>query len=172
MNFETEMLERRDMLMSFAMRSLRNRDDALDAVQETFLRALTHRDSFEPGTNLSAWLVTIMKNHLRGQYRTASRIVFTDDVTYADSLPSPDSPHAALEAKEDMEAISAMPSSTQCLLWMRGVGSSYREIARDFRVCENTAKTLIRRARTDLCALTGRARVNLRTGEALSPLSR
>lgn len=172
MNFETEMLKRREMLMSYAMRWLRNKDDSSDAVQETFLRALSNRSSYEAGTNMSAWLITILKNFLRGQHRAASRTVFTDDANYADCLVAHDSPHSVLEAKEEMEAISAMRPRSQCVLWMIGVGSSYREIGRDFGVGENTAKTLVRRARTELCALTGRERVNLITGAALSPLSR
>ena len=56
-------------LRAFAISLSGNVDRADDLVQETLLRALVNIDSFEPGTNLSAWLFTILRNLFRSEYR-------------------------------------------------------------------------------------------------------
>ena len=56
-------------LRAFAISLCGNVDRADDLVQETMLRALANIDSFQPGTNMSAWLFTILRNHFRSEYR-------------------------------------------------------------------------------------------------------
>ena len=56
-------------LRAFAISLCGNVDRADDLVQETLLRALANIDSFQPGTNMSAWLFTILRNHFRSEYR-------------------------------------------------------------------------------------------------------
>ena len=57
-------------LRAFAISLCGNVDRADDLVQETLLRALANIDSFQPGTNMSAWLFTILRNHFRSEYRS------------------------------------------------------------------------------------------------------
>ena len=57
-------------------------------MQDTFLQALTHLDSFRPGTNLTAWLVTILRNRFRDQYRRRRREIEDADGHYAGTLNS------------------------------------------------------------------------------------
>ena len=56
-------------LRAFAISLCGHVDRADDLVQETLLRALAHIDSFEPGTNMPAWLFTILRNLFRSEYR-------------------------------------------------------------------------------------------------------
>ena len=51
----------------------KEREDALDLVQETYYRAIANQDKFHEGTNLKAWLMTIMKNIFINNYRKASK---------------------------------------------------------------------------------------------------
>ena len=73
-------------LRAFAISLCGNVDRADDLVQETLLRALANIDSFQPGTNMSAWLFTILRNLFRSEYRKRRREVEDADGSYAESL--------------------------------------------------------------------------------------
>src|SRR6202167_5962274 len=73
-------------LRAFAISLCGNVDRADDLVQEALLRAWANLDSFEPGTNMSAWLFTILRNLFRSEYRKRRREVPDGDGTYAESL--------------------------------------------------------------------------------------
>src|ERR1700749_4350087 len=61
-------------LRAFAISLSGNGDRADDLVQETLLRALANIDSFQPGSNLPAWLFTILRNLFRSDYRKRLRL--------------------------------------------------------------------------------------------------
>ena len=66
-------------LKPFAIRLTRDRDDAQDLLQETVLKAYSNREKFTEGTNLRAWLYTIMKNTFITNYqRMVRRNTFID----------------------------------------------------------------------------------------------
>ena len=71
-------------LRAFAISLCGNVDRADDLVQETLLRALANIDSFQPGTNMSAWLFTILRNHFRSEYRKRRREVEDSDGHHAE----------------------------------------------------------------------------------------
>src|SRR6201992_979910 len=75
-------------LRAFAISLCGNVDRADDLVQETLLRALANIDTFQPGTNMSAWLFTILRNLFRSEYRKRRREVEDADGSYAEQLPS------------------------------------------------------------------------------------
>src|ERR1700675_906488 len=75
-------------LRAFAISLSGNVDRADDLVQETILRALANIDSFQPGTNMSAWLFTILRNLFRSEYRKRRREVEDADGSYAEALTS------------------------------------------------------------------------------------
>src|SRR5271168_2836164 len=75
-------------LRAFAISLSGNVDRADDLVQETLLRALANIESFEPGTNMSAWLFTILRNLFRSEYRKRRREVEDADGRYAETLKS------------------------------------------------------------------------------------
>ena len=75
-------------LRAFAISLCGNVDRADDLVQETLLRALANIDSFQPGTNMPAWLFTILRNLFRSEYRKRRREVEDADGRYAETLKS------------------------------------------------------------------------------------
>src|SRR5579885_2837960 len=84
-------------LRAFAIALCGKMDHADDLVQETLLRALTHIDSFAPGTNMSAWLFTILRNLFRSEYRKRRREVEEAEGSYAETLTSLPEQNSRLE---------------------------------------------------------------------------
>src|ERR1700719_2218446 len=82
---ETEALASVDSLYRTALRLTRVRADAEDLVQETYLKAFRAADQFEPGTNLRAWLFTILHNTARNRARDRSRDVVSVDSELVDN---------------------------------------------------------------------------------------
>src|ERR671934_1321126 len=72
-DFSAEVLRFLEPLFATAMRLTRNRADAEDLVQDTFVKAFRHANQFARGTNLRAWLYTILHNTWRNRRRDASR---------------------------------------------------------------------------------------------------
>src|ERR1051325_7848518 len=90
--FEAEALASLDSLYRTAVRLTRVPADAEDLVQETYLKAFRAADRFEPGTNLRAWLFTILHNTARNQARDRARdtvAVDSEIVDRAADAPAP-----------------------------------------------------------------------------------
>src|SRR5437868_13448559 len=87
-------------LRAFAISLCGNVDRADDLVQETLLRALANINSFEPGSNMPAWLFTILRNLFRSEYRKRRREVEDADGTYAETLKSHPEQHSRVEFDE------------------------------------------------------------------------
>ena len=77
--FETGVTPHLDSLFNLALKMTRNRKDAEDLLQDTLLRAFRFFGSFEPGTNLKAWLFRILKNSFINRYRKGQREPATVD---------------------------------------------------------------------------------------------
>src|ERR687897_2820925 len=84
-------------LRAFAISLCGQVDRADDLVQDTLLRALSHIDRFERGTNLNAWLFTILRNLFHSEYRKRKREVEDVDGTYAAKLKTALNQHAHLD---------------------------------------------------------------------------
>src|SRR6185436_783320 len=93
-------------LRAFAISLCGNVDRADDLVQETLLRALSNINSFEPGTNMPAWLFTILRNLFRSEYRKRRREVEDADGRYADTLKSHPEQHGRVEFEEFRVALA------------------------------------------------------------------
>src|SRR5215510_1728134 len=78
-SFEAEALASLDSLYRTALRLTHRPADAEDLVQETYLKAFRSADRFEPGTNLRAWLFTILHNTARNRLRDQARDTVTVD---------------------------------------------------------------------------------------------
>src|SRR6059036_1406317 len=87
-------------LRAFAISLSGNGDRADDLVQETLLRALANIDSFQPGSNMPAWLFAILRNLFRTEYRKRRREVEDADGRHVDSLKSPPQQPSRVEFEE------------------------------------------------------------------------
>jgi RNA polymerase sigma-70 factor (ECF subfamily) len=141
-------------LRAFAVSLSGNVDRADDLVQETLLRAIANIDLFQPGTNMSAWLFTILRNHFRSEYRRRRREVEDPDGRHVDSLKSPPQQHSRLEFAEFRRALAKLPpDQCEALILVSASGFSYEEAA---AICESavgTIKSRVSRARARLSNL-------------------
>jgi RNA polymerase sigma-70 factor (ECF subfamily) len=141
-------------LRAFAISLSGNVDRADDLVQETLLRALVNIDSFEPGTNLPAWLFTILRNLFRSEYRKRRREVEDTDGTYAESLKSQPEQESRIEFQEFREALAKLPDDQrEALILVGASGFSYEEAAGICDCAVGTIKSRVNRARTRLAEL-------------------
>src|SRR5260370_34694148 len=81
-----EMLSLIPKLRAFAVSLSHDRDQAEDLIQETLLSACRNIDRFQPGTNMVAWLFTILRNHFYSEYRRRRRDVQDVEGGYTKSL--------------------------------------------------------------------------------------
>lgn len=95
--FEAIALEHFDALYNTALRLTRNPTDAQDLVQETYLKAFRFFHRFEPGTNIKAWLFTILRNTYINAYRKAVRQQRTD---FEQIMPLYVAPHTSAEWRD------------------------------------------------------------------------
>jgi RNA polymerase sigma-70 factor (ECF subfamily) len=141
-------------LRAFAISLSGSVNNADDLVQETVMRAMTHIDSFTPGTNMSAWLLTILRNLFRSQYRKRRREVEDPDGSYLASLKLPAEQFGRLEFKELIEALAKLPYvQREALLLVAASGFSYDEAAAICEVAVGTIKSRVSRARQLLAEL-------------------
>ena len=141
-------------LRAFAISLSGNVDRADDLVQETLLRAIANIDSFQPGTNMSAWLFTILRNLFRSEYRKRRREVEDADGSYAESLKSHPEQNSRLEFQEFRTALSKLPpDQREALILVGASGFSYEEAAAICECAVGTIKSRVNRARTRLAGL-------------------
>ena len=138
-------------LRAFAISLSGNPDRADDLVQETLLRALANIDSFEPGSNLSAWLFTILRNLFRSDYRKRRREVEDADGNYAKTLKTQPAQSAHLEFEEFRNALYKLPQDQrEALILVGASGFSYEDAATICECAVGTIKSRVNRARTRL----------------------
>jgi RNA polymerase sigma-70 factor (ECF subfamily) len=162
--FEADALALLDSLYRTALRLSRVPADAEDLVQETYLKAFRASATFEPGTNLRAWLFSILHNTWRNRIRDRARnTVDTDSEIVeraADFVPFPDGGESApVETPETLllretlapelqTAIDSLPGAFRQAVWLRDVEEfSYAEIADMLDIPAGTVMSRISRGR-------------------------
>jgi len=162
--FEAEALATLDSLYRTALRLTRDPADADDLVQDTYLKAFRAADRFAPGTNLRAWLFTILHNTARNRARDRARQAVDVDSEAVErsadtrgvaaaggSMPF-ETPETLLLretlAPELQEAIDDLPAAFRQAVWLRDVEEfSYAEIAAMLDVPIGTVMSRISRGR-------------------------
>jgi RNA polymerase sigma-70 factor (ECF subfamily) len=140
-------------LYATACHLTRNPHDAEDLVQETYLRAYRAFDGSTPGTNIRAWLYTILYRVRTDSFRRASRSPKTVELT--DEGPAVPPPQDALASGgEDLtRALQALPEAFRTAVVLRDVEDlSYQEIADVLEVPIGTVMSRIHRGRSLLRA--------------------
>jgi RNA polymerase sigma-70 factor (ECF subfamily) len=166
-SFTAEIMGLLEPLYATAMRLTRNRADAEDLVQDTFVKALRFEDRFAPGTNLKAWLFTILHNTWKNRLRGAAREPVDVDSERIEDASAQAGASGALAAVETPErillresldadlqaALDEMPEAFREAVWLRDVEEfSYAEIAEMLGVPVGTVMSRISRGRRMLFA--------------------
>lgn len=150
--FQAALVEHLGYLRAFAQFLARDRALADDLVQETVLRALCNVDKFVPGTNLRAWLSTILRNQFYNELRSRSRMA-----AYA-GIPRPTGQNcdqeSHLEIRDFMRAYRSLPAMQREALSLVGAnGYSYEEAAQIAGCAQGTVKSRVSRGRAELARL-------------------
>jgi RNA polymerase sigma-70 factor (ECF subfamily) len=169
-DFEQVALPLMDQVYTTALYLTRDRDEADDLLQETFLRAYRFWSRFEPGTNCRAWLLTILHNVFRNRYRERQReqrTVEIDEQLDAQRLvagsETGDPAHLVLENLLDGEIQTALqslpPDYLEAVLLVDLQELTYEEAARAMDCPVGTVRSRLSRGRSRLhAALLGYAR--------------
>ena len=152
-------LEFLEPLYATALRLTRNAADAEDLVQDTFVKALRFSDRFTPGTNLKAWLYTILLNTWRNRRRDAAREAVDIDSPRVEEAASGGEGPAALDTPEQIllratvrddlqAALDTLPEAFREAVWLRDVEEfTYAEIAEMVGIPIGTVMSRISRGR-------------------------
>lgn len=145
-------------LRAFAISLTRNVPEADDLVQETILKAWSNIEKFTAGTDMRAWLFTILRNTFFSSKRKTRREVADSDGVHAASIyekPHHDGRLAFTDFSRAFDQLT--PEHREVLILVGANGYSYEEAAGMMGVAVGTAKSRANRARARLCDLLGMA---------------
>ena len=141
---------------AFAISLIGHAEGADDLVQETLVRALSNLDKFERGTNMRAWLFTILRNQFYTAYRKKSREVEDPEGIIAGKLRSLPEQNGHIELNELRSALAMLSvKQREAVILVGAEGLSYEEVARICGTQLGTIKSRVNRARTRLAELLG-----------------
>src|ERR1043165_3808291 len=154
--FKTELIELLPSLRAFARSLAHNPAQADDLVQDTLVKALANVDRFEPGTNLRAWLFTILRNHYYSQLRKAKREVEDAEGRMAARLAVRPEQDGSVDLEDFKIAFAQLqPDHREVLTLVGASGCSYEEAAEICGCAVGTIKSRVNRARKKLSDLLG-----------------
>lgn len=142
-----------DFLKPFAFNLTKDNEDAKDLIQETLFKALANRDKYNWGTNIKAWMFTIMRNIFINDYRKKAKHQIVSDTSDNDFLinykqsTSFVEGEARLQVKEILEAIHELPDIFKQPFQLYFDGYKYHEISEVLQEPLGTIKSRIHFAR-------------------------
>ncbi|NDU99783.1 sigma-70 family RNA polymerase sigma factor [Pseudoroseicyclus tamaricis] len=135
-------------LRAFGRSLTRNANDADDLVQETLMKAIGAAHSFKPGTNLRAWLFTIMRNTFYTNANRARRETTGAADCVSGLVTTPDTQEWSVRGRELMEAVDRLPHQfREMLILVVMLGESYEQSAVICNCAVGTVKSRVARAR-------------------------
>lgn len=165
--FGDNIVEHIPHLQRFARRLAGNRSLADDLVQETVLRALTHSYQFHPGTNLLAWLMTILRNTYFNEKRREKRLGIFDAQTAAGLQTARDEQEWHLQFRDVECRFATLPAvQREALVLVGANGLSYDHAAQIAGCAVGTMKSRVSRARAQLQSLMEQDEVAARQRQA------
>jgi RNA polymerase sigma-70 factor, ECF subfamily len=162
-------------LRAFAISLCGSADRADDLVQEALLKAWKHLDTFQEGTNLRAWLFTILRNTFLSNLRSRRDDVSLDaDPDYAGRVKIAPEQYGRLDGLDMQRALNELtPEQRAAIILVGAEGFSYEETAEICGCKVGTIKSRVNRARTRLLELLGedepRPKAALQTPTAVLP---
>ena len=159
--FRADLLATIPSLRAFAVSLAQNSDKADDLVQETLVKAWDKHESFQPGTNLKAWLFTILRNEFYSQMRKRGREVQDSDGIMTSRLAVHPSQHGQVDLRDFRAALEQLPEDQrEAIILIGASGFSYEEAAEICHCAVGTMKSRVSRARTrlqDILKISGEA---------------
>lgn len=154
--FKAELIELLPSMRAFARSLAHNAAQADDLVQDTLVKALANIERFEPGTNMRAWLFTILRNHYYSQLRKSKREVEDADGKFAARLSSRPEQDGSVDLEDFKVAFAQLaPDHREVLTLVGASGCSYEEAAQICGCAVGTIKSRVNRARRKLADLLG-----------------
>jgi RNA polymerase sigma-70 factor (ECF subfamily) len=151
LQFKQDLLGAIPSLRAFGVSLTQNSDKADDLVQETLVKAWDKQSSFQPGTNLKAWLFTILRNEFYSQMRKRGREVQDSDGAMTARLAIHPSQHGSLDLDDFRTALEKLPEDQrEAIILIGASGFSYEEAAEICNCAVGTIKSRVSRARTRL----------------------
>ena len=151
-----ELVDHLPALRAFALSLTRNGAAADDLVQDTVVKAWSNFDKFETGTNLRAWLFTILRNTFYSGRRKAQREVADVDGVFTNGLAEKPAHDGRMQMSDFMKAFSRLPEEQREALTLVGAnGFSYEEAADMCGVAIGTIKSRANRGRAKLTEILG-----------------
>lgn len=156
LQFNEQVVDFSGSLKPFAYKLTRNSDDASDLIQETVYKALINADKFHKGTNLKAWLFTIMRNIFINNYRRNSRHGIVSDPTENLSLlnsirnSTTNRGLVNIHMEEVNKALENLSEEFRIPFLLHYEGFKYNEIAEELQLPLGTVKSRIFFARKAL----------------------
>lgn len=158
-----ELPEHLPALRAFAMSLTRNSASADDLVQDTIVKAWSNIEKFQVGTNMRAWLFTILRNTFYSDRRKRKREVADPEGVHAASLCEKPAHDGRLAMNDFMRAFDQLsPEHREVLILVGASGFSYEEAAETMGVKVGTVKSRANRARARLAEM-----LHLEEGEHL-----
>lgn len=149
--FKNDLLAAIPSLRAFAMSLSQNADKADDLVQETLVKAWNKHESFPMGTNIKAWLFTILRNEFYSQMRKRGREVQDSDGVMTARLAVHPSQHGVLDLEDFRVALEQLPDDQrEAVILIGASGFSYEEAAEICGCAVGTIKSRVSRARARL----------------------
>lgn len=145
-------------LRAFGVSLCGDKERADDLVQETLFKAWNHLDSFHEGTNLKAWLFTILRNTYFSERRKRRREVEDTDGSYAAQLATPPEQPGHMDMQDFRAVLARLPDDQrEALILVGAAGFSYEEAAQISGCPVGTIKSRVNRARVRLAEMLGLA---------------
>jgi RNA polymerase sigma-70 factor (ECF subfamily) len=141
-------------LRAFAVSLTGSTDAADDLVQETLVRAMAHIGTFERGTNMDAWLFTILRNLVYSQSRKKRRDAAYRSMCRQQSWKTHPEQPGKIELMQMRQALMQLPAEQrEAVILIGASGLSYEEAAAVIRCAVGTVKSRVSRARERLATL-------------------
>jgi RNA polymerase sigma-70 factor (ECF subfamily) len=138
-------------LRAFAWSLSHNGSDADDLVQDTLIKAWSNREKFEPGTNLRAWLFTILRNTYYTSVMRRRREVRDENGEYAGTLQTAPTQDWSMAMRSLQAALQQLPAEhREAVILVGAAGLSYEEAAEICGCALGTIKSRVNRARARL----------------------
>lgn len=158
LEFNQQLIGLRQQLYYFALSLTKDRDNALDLLQESMMRAITYRDKFRDNTNFKAWVYTIMKNTFINDHRRAKRTKALMDTVDRERdqvrrVQTPASAEASVKMSEIERSLERLDLTFREPFLMHHQGFKYHEIAEHLGIPIGTVKSRIFQARQRLMGM-------------------